>query len=203
MAGPPTCQLTCRYASSRASPAVFASVVGSTIKWSALARRRVRQRAPERVRPEDHVGIGEEQPIRIVRRDGMRCRNRHGVRLAQPAGRKARNVDRLEPRAMGLGQRIHDRPGLVGGTIVYADNPHILVVLPDQRFQARGNTRRLIPRRHHDHDRRAALRCGVIRVRQQVGQAAQASRGLNQLAEPRQRDQPGESAGQAQEMHQR
>ena len=72
----------------------------------------------KRVRREEDVGVGKEQPGRR----GLPGGESHGVGLAHPPGRKIGDVDDGEP---GLGFRcnsIHDGAGCIGGAVINGED---------------------------------------------------------------------------------
>ena len=94
-----------------------------------MIRRRflgIDKSATERIRLEEHIRVGKQQPVPR----GLQGGAPHGVRLAQPALRQSVDVDHFQsPLCIRLrGNPVHDFAGAVGRTVVNRDHLVIPVV---------------------------------------------------------------------------
>ncbi len=165
-----------------------------------FGRRDVGKRASNRVRPEEDVGVGEEQELRRELRDGKLCGDRYRVRLAQPAGGQLCNAQHPELLRMLRLKPLHHASCRVGRAIVHCDDVAARIILCEQRLEGCGDVPLFIARRHDDGDARCIRRGGNVELRlQQIGNRRQSTHRRQRAGQPRQRDEPREDLEQ--QMH--
>ena len=103
-------------------------ITGVTARWSIPWFPQVVSGAGEDGGLHDDVGVGEEEQFPR----GSPAPRPEGVGLAEPAGRKLRDVNGLEA-GIVAGQFVHDGAGGVVGAVIHHDQFIVGVVEPEER----------------------------------------------------------------------
>ena len=159
----------------------------------------VSQRPPQRIRLEQHVGIGEKQPVarRLIRR------RPHGMRLAQPSGRQfammnhaRRWFDSGAPfhaflaRSGDFSHPLHDLARPIRRPVVHRDHFVVVVIERKQRVQRLLDRILFVARRNNNRYSRIPRRRNGIAIplrTRNIGHGGHPERSIHDAGNPRER----------------
>ena len=157
------------------------------------------ERAADRVRVEEDVAVGEEEPVGLVEREGVAGGEGHGVRFAEPPCGEIGDVENAEAVGVLGGESVHDAAGCVGGAVVNSDDTEWLVGLRQQRGEAGVDGGGLVAGGDDDGQQglvpcRGRGRVAVVGGVEEVGDSAEAAGDGDGLGGPGSGEEPGGGA---------